>query len=227
MLDKPDARITDHHTRGARCAAADRKAQNMTQGFELPTHQQMVRNILKTYKQASAAQAVDGARWYSDAHALAEAITPGDVERGAAIIAALSPALAWSTNMRVAVAAARKGSRKPAGVIGANWIKAKKIANGADPDRVLSGAKVRAFAACIASDGEHPDAVCVDRHAAAIACGRFLEDGGAAAVRGKRYEMIAAAYRDAAARAGVTPAQMQAVTWVVWRETPWRKRPAA
>ena len=199
----------------------------MAQGFQLPTHREMVANILHTYEQATPAQAVDGARWYSDAHALAEAITPGDVARGAAIIAALSPALAWSTNMRFAIAAARKGSRRPAGVIGANWDKAKRIARGGDVDKILTGPKVRAFAVCIASDGEHPDAVCVDRHAAAIACGRFLEDGGAAAVRGARFERIAQAYRDAAARAGITPAQIQAVTWVVWRETPWRQRPAA
>lgn len=199
----------------------------MTQGFTLPTHEEMVANILATYSQASATQAVAGATWYEEAHALALGIADGDAERGAAIIAALSPALAWTTNVRVAIVAARKGSRRPAGVIGTNWKKAKAIALGGDTDKHLRGKKVRAFAACIATNGTHPDAVCVDRHAAAIACGRFLEDGGAAAVRGARYEAIAAAYCDAAARVAITPCQMQAITWVVWRDTPWRQRPAS
>jgi len=196
-------------------------------GFQLPTHAAMVRNILDVFESATPSQAVEGAAWYSDAHALAGAITPADEMRGAVIIAALSPALPWGANMRAAIAAAKVRGSRPSGIIGKNWSKARKARTAADPFAVLSGPKVRAFALCIASNGQDPHAVCVDRHAAAIAVGRFLEDGGAAAVRGARFEKIADAYRDAAALAGVTPAAMQAITWVVWRATPWRSRPSA
>jgi hypothetical protein len=187
----------------------------------------MVANILGVFEDATPAQALEGAAWYSDAHALAEAITPGDVVRGAVIIAALSPALPWSLNMRAAVAAAKVRGRRPSGIMGTSWAKARKARTAADPFSVIGGPKVRAFAECIATNGTHPTAVCIDRHAAAIAVGRFLEDGGAAAVRGARFEKMADAYRDAAALAGTTPAVMQAVTWVVWRATPWRSRPTA
>ena len=197
-------------------------------GFVLPEHASMVANIMDAYNRATPEQAIAGAQWYSEAHELAGAIHD-DVQAGAAIIAVLSPVLHWDRNAPVAVRAARAGTRRPAGVLGRNWTKAKaaRVA-GADLDAIVKGKKVRAFWLCIAANGRDPFAVCVDRHAVAIACGRFLNgDESAKAVNGKRYDRVADAYRDAAALVGVSPATMQAVTWVVWRETPWRKRPVA
>lgn len=197
-------------------------------GFVLPDHATMVGNIIDAYKRATPEQAVAGATWYSAAHELADAIH-ADVNAGAAIVAVLSPVLSWEKNVAMAVRAARAGTRKPAGVLGRSWAKAKaaRVA-GADLDSIVKGKKVRAFWVCIASNGTDPFAVCVDRHAVAIACGRFLdsEDAGKA-VNGKRYDLVADAYRDAAHLLGATPCIVQAVTWVVWRETPWRQRPAA
>ncbi len=197
-------------------------------GFVLPDHATMVGNILDAYSAATPEQAIAGAQWYSEAHELAGAIHE-DVDAGAAIIAVLSPVLSWEKNMTTAVRAARAGTRRPAGVLGRSWVKAKAArVKGADLDAIVKGKKVRAFWLCIASNGRDPFAVCVDRHAVAIACGRFLNgEESAKAVNGKRYDKVADAYRDAAALVGVTPATMQAVTWVVWRDTPWRQRPAA
>ena len=197
--------------------------------FVLPDHVSMVANILDAYNRATPEQAIAGAQWYSVAHALAGALCDGDTDRGAAIIAVLSPVLHWDKNAAHAVVAARANTRRPAGVLTKNWVKAKACrVRGADLDTIVKGKKVRAFWLCIASNGTDPYAVCVDRHAVAIACGRFLdsEDAGRA-VNGKRYDRVADAYRDAAALVGVSPATMQAVTWVVWRDTPWRQRPVA
>jgi len=195
-------------------------------GFILPDHSSMVDNVIAVYSQANAAQLVAGATWYSDAHTLAAAIHD-DVQAGAAIIAVLSPMLSWSKNAPIAVLAARAGTRRPAGVIGRNWTKAKRARRvGADLDAIVKGPKVRDFWACIASNGTDSYAVCVDRHAVAIACGRFLDSKESGdSLAGARYKKVANAYRDAAVILGLTPCILQAVTWVVWRDTPWRDRP--
>jgi len=197
--------------------------------FTLPSHAEMVANILATFAQATPEQAIDGATWYAQAHAIAGELMPDDIEKGAAILAVLSPALSWDKNIAAAIAASRRNGRRPAGVIGTNWQKARDIRRvRSDVDSLVRGAKVRAFWRCIATNGTDTHAVCVDRHAAAIACGYFLDSADSGrAVAGKRYDALADAYRDAAAIADVPPATMQAVTWVVWRATPWRDRPSA
>lgn len=196
--------------------------------YTLPTHQAMVRNILKAYKRATPEQAIAGAQWYSEAHAIAGAIHD-DINAGAAMLAVLSPVLSWEKNVAAAIVAAKPRGTRPAGTLTGSWSKARAARRkGAKLDAIVKGEKVRAFWVCIATDGQDPFAVCVDRHAAAIAVGFFLDGKDASrAVSGKNYTRIADAYRDAAARVGVTPATMQAVTWVVWRETPWRQRPTA
>ena len=195
-----------------------------------PDAADMVANIISVYAQATDAQLVAGAQWYAEAHRIAGALCDGDTERGAAILAVLSPVLSWEKNIAAAIAAAKPRGRRPAGVIGRNWDKARAARRkGADLDKIVRGEKVRNFWLCIASNGLHESAVCVDRHAAAIAYGYFLDgEEASAAVSGKkRYKALADAYRDAADILGVLPATVQAVTWVVWRDTPWRDRPAA
>jgi hypothetical protein len=60
-----------------------------------------------------------------------------------------------------------------------------------------------------------PNRVTVDRHAAAIVGESDADLGG----NGKAYAEIEAAYAEAAMLRGVTPAQMQAITWCIWRGT--------
>ena len=195
-----------------------------------PNPADMVANIIKVYEQATDLQLVAGATWYADAHLIAGVLCEGDTERGAAVLAVLSPVLSWDKNVAAAIVAAKPRGRRPAGVLGRNWDKARAARRkNSDLNSIVKGEKVRNFWLCIATNGLHESAVCVDRHAASIAYGRFLDsDDAAKAVSGKRrYKELADAYREAADILGVLPATVQAVTWVVWRETPWRDRPAA
>ncbi|AXK37692.1 hypothetical protein DVA86_27315 [Streptomyces armeniacus] len=64
------------------------------------------------------------------------------------------------------------------------------------------------------ADPGDTDAVVIDRHAHDIAVGDIYgrRDRG---LSGQRYELLAAAYREAAQRLGELPSTVQAVTWVV------------
>jgi hypothetical protein len=80
----------------------------------------------------------------------------------------------------------------------------------------LTGPKVTVFAHNICGDYS---LVCVDRHAAAIAVGRKMNDNETTGwVRsGPRRNMLEAAYHRAAAHYGEPVAILQAITWTVWR----------
>lgn len=162
-----------------------------------------------------------GLAWYDNAGAIAESLARESDYRlsqrhCAGVIAALSPRCQWGANVagaRAIVRAAINGHPEPvvAGTKG-NRRKAWRIANGADPDAVLSGPKVRAFWANICGDVE---VVTVDVWAARAAEGR---DNAQAPVR-RRYAICAEAYRRAARRRGMTPRDAQAAVWTVFRRT--------
>ena len=174
----------------------------------------MTRNILKTYRQATDAQRHEGMTWYDEAHNLAASLD-SDVDRAAGIIAALSPQMSWNRNAALAVRLYADGALD-GGALSLSIANAARILAGEDWRDVLgkNALKTRNFAECI-SDPSSAQAVCVDRHAIAVA----LERGGKLSTTPGQYARISDAYRRAAKRAGISPAQMQAVTWVVWRET--------
>lgn len=121
-----------------------------------------------------------------------------------------------------------------------NARKAFRILDGEDMDEVVKGPKVRQFWHTIV-DPTDPRAVVVDRHAFDVAVNRVLTD----LVRGKllgkagAYDNVADKYRRAAAiisrelakaamtgpnsgsvtpdSVTITPAELQAITWVWWR----------
>lgn len=114
----------------------------------------------------------------------------------------------------------RQGLPLPGPGFKANKAKALRILKGEEPLDVLSGAKVRAFFACIMGEGNE---VCVDRHAWAIAAG---PEAAGLSLTDKRYRETAEAYRSAAGAlrlafpslaSDLTPAGVQALTWVWWR----------
>lgn len=194
-------------------------------GYALPDHATMVRNIAAVLDTASGEDWADGAAWYRQAHDVAKLAHP-DVRAGAGMLAVLSPRLSWEWNV---AAALEVGAGRPVSVpcIHGNVAKALAIRDGADPLEYLRGAKVRAFHASI-TDPDDPDAVCVDRHAVAIALGGTLSDRDTQrAVSGRRYDAIADAYRAVAAARGLLPSTVQAVTWCAWRRIPHRDRPVA
>lgn len=148
------------------------------------------------------------------------------VETVVGVVAALSPLQSWEEQLTytpLALSAFWGGQPLPGPGFGANKNKAQRILQGERPLDVLSGAKVLAFFRAIMGD---TDAVVIDRHAWAIASG---PDAVGLSLTDKRYRETAEAYRAAAASLRVafpalaellTPAGVQALTWVYWRENP-------
>lgn len=175
-----------------------------------------------------AARARDGLDWYENARRFCAGIGRPyglSVESTAGALAALSPQVSWDVQTAWAPAildAWKQGAPiLPGPGYGRNRAKAARILDGAPPLDVLGGPKVRAFYRSIVSAGA-TDAVCIDRHAWAIAGG-----GPALKLTDKRYREAARAYVDAAAalRAAfpelapsLTAARVQALTWVWWRD---------
>jgi len=184
-------------------------------------------------------QALVGLAWYRNAHAWAESLAAAfglPVETVVGVVAALSPLNGWDSQLEwtprilrawawdladrsTAVETAAEWIPGPG--LGANKRKAARILCGESPLDVLGGSKVRAFYANIRGD---ETAVCVDRHAWAIATGDVAGD---VSITAKRYRETVAAFTCAAAnlRAAfpalsdvLTPAGVQALTWVWWRD---------
>lgn len=188
---------------------------------QTPDIDTMAANVLATYRKASDAQRKDGMVWYAEAHALAVTLARSaghNVLRAAGVISALSPQMNWERNQVLAVKTyAERGISS--GCLGASVRKADAIYHGADVMSTLKAPKTSAFALVIADPTNNVDVV-IDRHAMSVALGRQVTDMEAAALSRKGfYEAYSTAYRKAAAEVGITPSQMQAITWVAWRET--------
>lgn len=206
----------------------------------------LTRRILAVWDLAIESQLRDGILWYVRAHALAVKLDHANPNRAAGVLAALSPRCEWGRNVKVAIDAYNRYNEDPTaetfarGVLGNNCRKADEILRGADPLTALKANKVHNFYVLIA-DPTNPHAVCVDRHAMSIAVGKRLTDHEIDTIyklgRGGRYEAYVRAFRRAAdeinqrakvhryARADqawlpatITPAMVQAVTWLVWRD---------
>lgn len=185
-------------------------------------------NILAVFFTASTAEVCEGREWYSTANEYACRLAQRydvHVETAAGVIAALSPNNRWNRNLIDAEALIKAyvsdGDVRDIKVSTFNKNKAKAISilDGGDPLDVLGGRKVRAFYQCIMDD----DAVCVDGHAYSIWLGQRVTTTKTPSISAKLYEQIANDYRKATEQINnitgqhFTPAQVQAVTWVVWR----------
>lgn len=181
------------------------------------TRERYVQNILTVWKAATEEQRAAGRTWYPTAHQVADMMTDGDVRTGAGLLAALSPQTTWWLNVELATDAYETGN--PSRHIGDALSKAAKILAGIDPEDVLPmDRKTGNFYRCIL-DPADPESVCVDRHAHDVAVGEpyGAQDRGLSA-KG-RYALIAHCYREAAQRLGELPMAVQAVTWIVWRDS--------
>lgn len=183
-----------------------------------------VANILSVYNAATLEEWSDGRRWYSEAHALASELSPGNVPLGAAVLAILSPRRSWPQNVtlaRHAFALAVLGQ-------GADWAsfpttgdqrrKLARLFSGEHPDTVVGGPKVRSFWQTI-TDPANPDASAViDRHAIAIAEDRPMASDELR-INPVTYAAYVDAYRTVSVMVGESPSVVQAITWVAWRRT--------
>jgi hypothetical protein len=175
------------------------------------TRERYVTNIINAYRAATPAQKAHGKAWYWFAHSLAVMLAEGDAVKGAGVIAALSANKSWADNRKLAKRALDGDVRGHTRVM---LNKAAAIIAGADPATVLPmAAKTGHFYRCIA-DPSDPDAVVIDRHAHDIAVGEVYGSRDRGLSTAKRYAILAHAYREAAARLGVLPSVVQAVTWV-------------
>jgi hypothetical protein len=184
----------------------------------MPVH---VMNIRAKLANASSEDIKAGRHWYSNAYDHAVRIGGGNVEKGAGILAALSPALEWDANVEGGHHVAKTGTPFYLQT-GANNKKALRILNGEHPLDVLGGHKVKSFYHNILNPDD-PHEVTIDRHAHDIAIAKpFGKKGDKKADLGLsaagRYNHFKEAYLIAAQQQGIAiPNQLQAATWVAHR----------
>lgn len=172
-----------------------------------------VDNIIHTYLSGTDDEISEGLHWYDSAHNLALELSPGDVWRGAGVIAAFSPMQKWDINVRNARNAFLTGVAS--GHTKAMCSVAQRILDGEPALEVLKGDKTRAFAAAIA-DPANSTIATIDRHAHDIAMGRVFNEADRK-IGKVLFRAMSDSYVEAANLAGISVAQMQAATWVVWR----------
>lgn len=182
-----------------------------------------VSNVLAVYNGASADALRDGLAWYLDAHNYASLLSLNyevSVPQAAGIIAALSPMNGWENNKRKAAQLIAQGHGEGCGLY-RNVAKAMEILLAGwdvDPLDILGGDKVRAFYQTILDPTGDTTPV-IDRHAFDIAVGERTDEKRRGILGRKGvYQSFADVYREAAIIAGIGAPQMQAVTWVAWRE---------
>lgn len=178
------------------------------------TTRKAVANVIRHWEAASAQDKAAGLLWYLEAGQYAQDMADAfGISRAhaAVAIAHLSPRTNWQANKAAAYALVRGKHGKPAGIIGSNWSRAEASLESPNPIATLRGKKTHAFALNILGD---EDAVTIDVWAMRVALGEANETGLA---RVGAYEALEHVYRLAAKRVGVSPAVMQATTWIVAR----------
>lgn len=189
-----------------------------------------VDNIKAIHQLASLTEEQDGLNWYPNARQLANRLANRHgilLAEAIGVIAALSPRNRWERNVQDAdalIAAYKAGGAEQAGLtkvctFGANKAKAIRILEAGvltDEDvlNILSGPKLQEFYICIW--GVIAD-VCIDGHAYCIWNGGRTTLADVPSIGVKLRREIKADYATAADELGLSPAALQAITWVTWR----------
>lgn len=171
-----------------------------------------IENIIFHYLSATDSEHSEGMRWYDDANAIARRLSPSDVWRGAGVIAAFSPMTPWPRNLELAESSLLSGIART-DTLGNSTRAAQRIIDGEHVFDVLKGDKTRAFAAAIA-DPANSTIATIDRHAYNIAMGTME---GQPKIGKRIFRELSDAYVGAANLAGIGVPQMQAITWVAFR----------
>ena len=188
------------------------------------------RNILSVYYAANPPAVQHGGRWYADAMEISAnlaatyGVTP---EQAAGVIASTSPQKDWGGNVVLAERILQNHKAGITAVAGKGYltlglrkcdaILALDNPTPSDVQTVLNGQKISNFFLAILGNGA---AVCVDGHAFNIAQHGLKRVGisSAGSLTPLQYNIVADAYRAAAAILGITGTACQAVTWVTYRE---------
>lgn len=187
------------------------------------------RNITSVFREADADLIEEGVHWYSDARLIADAFAAKHslpVHVTAGVLAALSPLNSWGNNVNLAARMFASGGTLDRGYLGANLAKARRImAEGTI--YALGGLKVNNFYLSIITGGA--DGITIDRHAYCLAHNDRSMTNDIPKLSAKRYAEIAERYRRASVILSreygmpLSPAVVQAVTWVVWRRKFWNE----
>lgn len=174
-------------------------------------------NIMNVYKSALFCERMNGEGWYARARDLALELSPGDVWRGAGVLAAFSPLKTWGEGKGENITLARQAfaTGKATGHFGSQCAKAQRIMAGEDPLDVLGGKKTLSFCVAIATAGRGEVAT-IDGHAYDAAMGmshmwetRRINKGD--------FDAMAAAYAEVADYLGLAVNDLQAIVWVAWK----------
>ena len=178
-----------------------------------------VKNILAIYGQASEDEIQGGLSWYADAHNFAreQAEKHGlSIEIVAGIVSALSPGTDWERNKADAMQVLAGNESHGFGSYGHNVRKAFEIRAVGQQERVekyFPADKTFNFYHNIVNPAA-AKYVTIDRHALSVGIGATRADKTVTKVE---YRELARHYNLAAKKLGILPQQVQAVTWVVWR----------
>lgn len=176
------------------------------------TTRSVTKNILATWDQASPDDLAAGADWYQQAGRQIDQLAARvrrQRETVGAVVAHMSPRTPWRRTLEGATAILT--GEQPQACLGANVARARAAIASADPLGTLNGPKTLRFARNMLGD---QDVVTIDVWALRVAL------GGRTVTLDKKGILYAAfehCYRLAARRAGVTPAVIQATTWIVAR----------
>lgn len=172
-------------------------------------------NVLAVYYRATPTARAEGFAWYRDAHDLAVSLDPLNPARGAGVIAALSPLMPWSRNVYLAMTAYSNGGLDGGALKNSvNKVNAM-LREDKSPFDLLTSQKVGNFFRNIL-DPYSPDNITIDAHAYDVAVGRPGKYGSQRMTKTVYAEFVSA-YVEAANAAGIMPLDMQAITWVQWR----------
>jgi hypothetical protein len=175
------------------------------------TNSEHIENIIYVYLRATDSIVEDGMTWYPRARDFCLTLDE-NLHKAAGVVAVISANVSWSANMTLA----RKAYMGDLSVGFADKVrKVTRIMSGESPESVVSGQKVKSFFTCIVNPDADMPAV-IDRHAYDIAVAK--RNGNANRALGKKaYAEFQNSYSEAAGLAGITVPQMQAITWVSWR----------
>ena len=192
-------------------------------------------NIIKMYLNASPEEITEGMYWYEKANQAAEHVAVAndvETETVAAVISALSPRNKWHRNLEdarkiVQVYQASNGDQQAV-----NSVKVGTFNRGKDKAFGLLDGRIEpheAFATALKTKNFYEsimlriDAICIDGHAYAIWLGERTPVQKTPSITPRMYEAIAQDYREATAVINsltdgcLLPYQLQAITWVTYR----------
>lgn len=181
-------------------------------------------NVRSVLTQATDAELLTGASWYAETREELRQLGSQlgfDLKVTAGVFAALSPANRidqnWIDTRNLLEAAREVDSEEvPDWLKVSTWHRNKRLAwQIARGDAWIDSPKCGAFVQNLLGN---EDVVTVDRHAFNVAIGEQLvisEKGPKITTR--RYQLVAEAYRQVAEEFGLSPAQVQAITWLTWR----------